>query len=271
MSKFNPDTLLPETISAVLAAMIYDEEHFATNVYRLFGFEAHAWTDHTQRYYYAVVLDTERDRMFIVFRGTDGKNALGRALSWLTINLRAGTNQFGFHKGFWKIALKASKDIAPYLKKFSHVYIGCHSQGSGVGVCIVAQICRSILAKMLQNIKHIQADLWCSPPAVNKTGKAEIDEYCGKQVSINNWWMPGDLLSKKKGVLRGLLNGKDVGEMRRLPDMILPKYGVFDPVSHSPVLCLAAYVLHLIRYENTPPKEDLKLIEYVLREKMVVN
>jgi hypothetical protein len=268
---FDPAKHLPETTSAVLAAMIYDEDLFAANVYRVFGFETHAWTDSTQRYYYSVVIDTENDRLFIVFRGTDGRNSLGRALSWLTINLRAGTTPQGFHEGFWRIAKLASKKIAPYLKKYSHVYLVGHSQGSGVGTSAVAQICRKIIAGMLENIKHFQADLFCSPPAVNETGKAEIDEYCGKSVHINNWVMPGDLISKKKGILRGLLNGKDVGEMRQLPDMILPKYGVFDPVSHSPYLMLRAYGWFLIDKEGQPPKSDLKLIEYVLNEKMVVN
>lgn len=269
--KYNIDNLLPETISAVLAALIYDEDNFAVNVFRLFGFEVHAWTDRTQRYYYAVVLDPDRDRMFIVFRGTDGKNGIGRALSWLTINLRAGINQFGFHKGFWKIAFEASKNIAPYPKQFSHVYLSGHSQGSGTGVCTIALICRVMVKRLLNNIKHFQADLWCSPPAVNKKGKLEINGYCGKSAHINNWVMPGDLISKKRGILRGLLQGKDVGNMIKLPDLILPKYGAFDPVSHSPTLCLAAYALHLIRYEDTPPRDDLKLIDYVMREKMVVN
>lgn len=269
--KYTIDNLLPETISAVLAAMIYDEENFAVNVFRLFGFETHAWTDRTQRYYYAVALDPDHNRLFIVFRGTDGKNGFGRVLSWLTINLRAATNKAGFHKGFWKIALEASKNIAPYLKRFSHVYLVGHSQGSGTGVCTIALICRVMIKRLLQNIKHFQADLWCSPPAVSEKGKAEIDSYCGKQVHINNWVMPGDLISRKRGILRGLLHGKDVGSVIRCPDLILPKYGVFDPVSHSPTLCLAAYVLHLIRYENTPPKDDLKLIECTLREGMVVN
>lgn len=270
--KFNTEKIHPETISMVLSALIYNEDMFCIVVFRLFGFKAHCFTDNTRRYFYAVVHDTANNRAWIVFRGTDGKNWFGRMLSW-GINLRCKITADGFHSGFWEIALKASKDIAPYIKKVGQVYIASHSQGSGTAVCTIAQICRAMVIDAdYMGIRHIQADLTCSPPAVDAKGKKEIDGYMKMgMVSINNWWMPGDLLSKKKGILRGLLNGRDVGNMIELPDMILPKYGVFDPVSHSPVLCLAAYVLHLIRYENTPPKEDLKLIEYVLREKMVVN
>ena len=198
--KFNPDTLLPETISAVLAALIYDEENFALNVYRLFGFRVHAFTDLTQRYYYAAVVDEERNRLFIVFRGTDGRNGWGRFLSWATINLRVKTTPQGFHEGFWSIAADASKNIAQYVKKATQVYLACHSQGSGVGVCEIDIICQAMLSdqELLPHLKHLQADLWCSPPAVNATGKTEIDGYIqGGLVSINNWWMPGDLISKK--------------------------------------------------------------------------
>jgi hypothetical protein len=270
VTRIDQNSVHPETISAELAAMIYDEAGFPVNVMRVFGFKVHRWTDLLQDYYYAVVEDEANDRMWIAIRGTDGKNIIGKAKSWWR-NLWCKITPEGFHSGFFSLASEIIKNIAPYLRRYSKVYISAHSQGSGVGVCLITIICRMILANILDDIKHFQADLFCSPPAVNATGKAEIDEYCGKSVHINNWWMPGDLISKKKGILRGLLSGKDVGEMRQLPDMILPKYSAFDSVSHSPYLVLRSYGWFLIEHQNEPPKNDLKLISYTLNERMVVN
>ena len=269
--KFNVNDLHPETVSACLMAMIYDETNFDTNVYRVFGLRCRVWAGPGQKYFYAVVLDPDNDRIWIAIRGTDGKNLWWRLASW-GINFNAGITKDGYHKGFSDVALKISKNVAGYIKDSKYVYIASHSQGSGTLVRLVALICRVIKKKMLPDLKHLQADPWCSPPGVNAIGKAEIDGYLKDGiVSINNWYMPGDLISKKKGILRGLMHGRDVGNMIKLPDMILPKYGIADSVSHSPTLCLYAFAAHLVKWENRLPENDLKCISFVLNEGMVVN
>ena len=264
--KFNASKIqCPETISAVLASLIYDEENFIGSCHELLDFKAHCWTVPNQKYFYAVVIDDANRRLWIVYRGTDGKTPWGKLLSWTTINLRYRANKLGFHTGFDSIAKKSAQNISAYIYSGYTVYVTGQSQGAGVSVPAAFGLCDAV--------GHLQADLWCAPPAVNENGRQLVKRKMEEgRLSINNWVSPGDLISKKfLRQRKGDLAGRDVGEPRLLGDIIHPKYGLFEPVSHSPRVMLAGYLAWLIEKCHDVPQEDVKLISHVIMSGMVVN
>lgn len=261
--KFNYRDLLPETISFVLSALIYDEGAFAARARELFGFRCHCYKGPKGRYYYAAVL-TDDGQLWIALRGTGGDNALGRALSWLCTNLRISVNREGYHKGFWKVAADAMMVLRWHAQSASVIYVCGHSQGGGITVPFTAMLARLFVS--YTNLEYLQADILAGPPAVNEKAQAEVNGYISsKRCKIFNWQQPGDpILTSRLRRAAGLLSGRDVGEVIRLPNMF-PDNTIQDLASHSPSAYLWAY-RQMVRHQI-----DKDVITYALEKGWVVN
>jgi hypothetical protein len=262
-SKFNYRDLLPETISIILSALIYDEEAFTDRARDLFGFISHCFRGPSGRYFYAAVL-SDSGTLWVVFRGTDGDGFIGRALSWLCTNLRISINSKGYHKGFYKIASDAMTALSWYIRSARVIYVCGHSQGGGSTVPFTAIVSR--MYRSIRELTYLQADIFAGPPAVNEKGQAEMNSFISARVcKIFNWQQPGDpILAKRLRAKRGPLAGRDVGEVIQLPNMI-PDHTPQDLASHSPSVYLWTY------RQMVPHQTDKDAITYVLESGWIVN
>lgn len=248
---------LTTTISWVLAILSYDEDHAVDNVRQLFpSFKVHFWISKRGSHAHGVALDDDEGRAWHFHRGTDGFSTLGKAISWFN-NACMVAGRDGTHNGFDRLAHRAFDDCKLYLENYDYLYESGHSQGAGVAP-LDACLCVENLT-----LKHVQCDLFATPPCVKKAGKRRIDNHINNGiVSGNRYVMPGDPISSNK--LRNensiLLNGEDVFEEVLLPDLLIHEVGFLEVINHSGRFYNAGYMQHLINWTNALPEPDLKLL-----------
>lgn len=203
------------TISWVLSALSYDENHVADYVTTLFpGFSCHFKGSDDGAHFYGVVIDPKIGRTWWVNRGTDGYDGKGNFKSWLyDLNIIKGAD--GIHNGFQKLGNDAFNEIKPYLYDADQIFVTGHSQGAGVSP-YGARLC----VENLDWIKHIHFDSFAPPPTGNSVFADSLKPYfeSGK-LSGDNYKIKKDPVCSD--VFRDtdsfFLDGVDVGTQINLP------------------------------------------------------
>lgn len=231
---------LPATISWVLSALSYDEEKVQMYVGELFpSFTTRFWAHDRGAQFHGIVMDDRTGRVFRVHRGTDGFDNLGNIRSWLT-DLRIFAGSDGVHNGFQHYGDRAFNDAKRYLENYDTIYVGGHSQGSGVGQYECCLCVENL------TLKHVHADLFAVPPAFEAIGAARFNRHVGSgKLSCNRFVNRNDPIASP--VLRGdrFFKGVDVGEKQSLPDITKFRLGPVEVLNHSCAQYNAAYALWL--------------------------
>jgi len=206
------------------------------------------WKNADGSHFHGVALDIALDRTWQVNRGTDGDRFIGKLHAWL-YNLNVFAKVKGVHPGFKKLGDLAFGLSNFYLGKSREVICVGDSAGAAVAPYIAVRVVDELRNEMTDSALRVKFVTFSAVP----TGTAEFARHVNELTSRDllkgrRFVMPGDpanseFLRRHKSLL---LNGVDVGQSVRLPDINL--YDGFSPVAlinHSPAQINASLNLWL--------------------------
>lgn len=246
--------------SWALSALSYDEKGITKRIKTLFPhLKPRFKHDHNGSHFYGAVADDINGVLYIVNRGTDGFNHLGRFKSWAR-NLRLLTSGDGVHNGFQDAGNRVVDDFKNGIYNYETVVACGHSQGAGITQYILC-----ILAENFSNLRCIHGDVFASPPTFNITSKKRFLAHSKKgAITLDRYLVDGDpidseILRNQKGAF---LKGVDVGNEIILPTIVMYDLGLANVIKHSCRIYNAG-LLQMCAADDRFTHDELKILAAV--------
>lgn len=256
--KIDVANVKPWLISWFLASLIYDEKRIAEYCTGVLRMKCHFHGTPDGAEFFGVVIDENTGTLYFPYRGTDGYDSKGNAVSWLH-NFNILTGDDGVEDGFQLCGNMAFDMFKHYLYHMDRAIVQGHSKGGGVAPYLTC-LCR----ENMPNLDTVHFDAFANPPTGNEIFgyRFAAHEHAGG-TSGKRYWLHGDPITSP--LLRGPappLNGVDVGELEMLPKLIRYKLGPAGAVNHSCTLYNAAIALKLCD-DPTATQDDFMTVAFI--------
>jgi len=198
---------------------------------------------------FGYVIDEIYEILYLIGRGTGG-DGLANLVSWGKYDLNLCTGEDGEHNGFQN----AGNQFFEWLKsegvldRFHGFVTGSHSQGSGYMQRVLLLLSRHY------DKRHVESHLFACPPYFKKQHELELSGFLQSShcpMTVTRYVQPGDPISHD--ALRdndspfGWLDGVDIGNTYRLPDLAIQKLGPAELINHSCRFQVAAMIVDVAR------------------------